>query len=155
MDLERVKVLYRRIDSKRFCCYPEISREVTLEAKKTRNWQLFLKPLLFSELLLGRKKQFKRSKWTSWCRFHWQVFDVLWLYAYWGQLPSFDAVCREHIYSKIFILPPWKEIYTSDVMKITNNRQNWYKITLSRLIKGWLYLIEVPKDTVDNRILLY
>jgi predicted ATPase len=26
---------------------------------------------------------------------------------------SFDVICREHVYSKIFILP-WEEIYVSD-----------------------------------------
>ena len=43
-----------------YCCYPEISRQVTAEAQKQGIEQLFLeKPLLFSELLLeGRKKQF-------------------------------------------------------------------------------------------------
>lgn len=46
------------------CCYPEISREVTLEAKKQGIEQLFLeKPLLFSELLLeGRKNNLKAQK---------------------------------------------------------------------------------------------
>ena len=49
--------------AKGYCCYPEISREVTLEAKKQGIEQLFLEnPLLFSELLLeGRKKQFKNA----------------------------------------------------------------------------------------------
>ena len=46
-----------------YCCYPEISREVTMEAKKQGIEQLFLEnPLLFSELLLeGRKKQFQNA----------------------------------------------------------------------------------------------
>ena len=49
--------------SKGHCCYPEISREITLEAKKQGIEQLFLeKPLLFSELLLeGRKKQYNSA----------------------------------------------------------------------------------------------
>lgn len=44
-------------------CMHEISREVTLEARKKGIEQLFLtKPLLFSEsLLLGREGQFKDS----------------------------------------------------------------------------------------------
>ena len=47
-----------------YICYPEISREVTLEAKKKGIDQLFLKePLLFSELLLeGRVKQFNNAQ---------------------------------------------------------------------------------------------
>ncbi|HEX9150596.1 MAG TPA: ATP-binding protein, partial [Flavobacterium sp.] len=46
-----------------YCCYPEISRQVTLEAQKQGIEQLFLtNPLLFSELLLeGRKKQFQSA----------------------------------------------------------------------------------------------
>ena len=44
-----------------YSCFPEISRQITLEAKKQGIEQLFLeKPLLFSELLLeGRKKQYQ------------------------------------------------------------------------------------------------
>ena len=47
---------------KGYCCFPEISRQVTLEAKKQGIEQLFLEnPLLFSELLLeGRIDQFKK-----------------------------------------------------------------------------------------------
>ena len=46
-----------------YTCYPEISREVTLEARKQGVEQLFLEqPLLFSELLLeGRKKQYAEA----------------------------------------------------------------------------------------------
>ena len=106
--------------AKGYCCYPEISREVTLEAKKQGIEQLFLEnPLLFSELLLeGRKKQFKNAQNEP----HEIVFldrgipDVLAYMHYIGDsYPSFfDAACKEHIYSKIFILPPWEEIYVSD-----------------------------------------
>ena len=39
--------------AKGYCCYPEISREVTLEAQKRGIEQLFLEdPLLFSQMLL-------------------------------------------------------------------------------------------------------
>jgi predicted ATPase len=46
-----------------YCCYPEISRQVTLDAQKQGIEQLFLEnPLLFSKLLLeGRKKQFDNA----------------------------------------------------------------------------------------------
>jgi predicted ATPase len=46
-----------------YSCFPEISRQITLEAKKQGIEQLFLeKPLLFSELLLeGRKKQYQSA----------------------------------------------------------------------------------------------
>lgn len=144
-----------------YCCYPEISREVTMEAKKQGIEQLFLeKPLLFSELLLeGRKKQYHSAKAEP----HNIVFldrgipDVLAYMHYIGDsYPAFfDQACREHIYTKIFILPPWEEIYVSDDERYENYEQ-------AKLIYGHLketyekygyHLIEVPKGTVEERIL--
>jgi len=70
--------------------------------------------------------------------------------------PSFfDQACRDHVYSKIFILPPWEEIYVSDDERYENYEQ-------AKLIYGHLKetyekygynLIEVPKGTVEERIL--
>lgn len=143
------------------CCYPEISRQVTLEAQKQGIEQLFLKnPLLFSELLLeGRKKQFESA-----CNEpHEVVFldrgipDVLAYMHYIGDsYPSFfDAACREHIYTRIFILPPWEEIYVSDKERYENFEQA--KLIYNHLTETYqnygYELIEVPKDSVDNRIL--
>ncbi|PWA05435.1 AAA family ATPase [Flavobacterium psychrotolerans] len=144
-----------------YCCYPEISREVTLEAKKQGIEQLFLEnPLLFSELLLeGRKKQFKNAQNEP----HEIVFldrgipDILAYMHYIGDsYPAFfDAACKEHIYSKIFILPPWEEIYVSDDARYENYEQAkliYYHLTETYQNYGY-ELIEVPKDSVDKRIL--
>ncbi|MGZ9676499.1 AAA family ATPase [Flavobacterium sp. GNP001] len=142
------------------CCYPEISREVTLEAKKQGIDQLFLeKPLLFSEMLLeGRKKQFSNAAKEP----HEVVFidrgipDVLAYMHYIGDTypDSFDAACREHLYSKIFLLPPWEEIYISDEARYENFEQA--QIIYNHLVETYqkygYNLIEVPKDTVENRI---
>lgn len=146
---------------KGYTCYPEISREVTLEARKQGIEQLFLeKPLLFSELLLeGRKRQYQNALKED-CDI---VFidrgipDVLAYMHYIGDAyPAFfDDACKEHKYTKIFFLPPWQEIYTSDEARYENYAQ-------AELIAGHLVetykkygynLIEVPKDTPDNRIL--
>ena len=147
--------------AKGHCCYPEISREVTLEAKKQGVEQLFLeKPLLFSELLLeGRKKQFQNATKEP----HEIVFidrgipDVLAYMHYIGDSypATFDAACREHTYSKIFILPPWEEIYISDAERYENFEQA--KLIYNHLTETYqnygYKLIEVPKDTMNNRIL--
>jgi predicted ATPase len=147
--------------AKGFCCYPEISREVTLEAKKQGIDQLFLeKPLLFSELLLeGRKKQFNNAMNEP----HEVVFidrgipDVLAYMHYIGDSypESFDATCREYTYTKIFMLPPWEEIYVSDEARYENYDQA--KLIYSHLTETYqnygYKLIEVPKDNLDNRIL--
>ena len=67
----------------------------------------------------------------------------------------FDAACRELKYSKIFILPPWEEIYVSDDARYENYEQA--KLIYNHLTETYqsygYELIEVPKDSVDNRIL--
>lgn len=146
--------------AKGYCCYPEISRAVTLEAKKQGIEQLFLeKPLLFSELLLeGRKKQFQNAVSEP----HDLVFldrgipDVLAYMNYIGDsYPAFfDVACKEHAYTKIFILPPWEEIYVSDDARYENYEQA--KLIYSHLTETYekygYQLIEVPKDSIENRI---
>jgi predicted ATPase len=146
---------------KGYICYPEVSREVILEARQQGIEQLFLeKPLLFSELLLeGRKKQFAQasSETADIVFIDRGIPDVLAYMHYIGDsYPAFfDAACREHVYTKIFFLPPWEEIYTADDARYENYEQ-------AKLIAGHLRetyksygynLIEVPKDTPDNRIL--
>lgn len=146
--------------AKGFCCYPEISREVTLEAKKQGIEQLFLEnPLLFSELLLeGRKKQFHKAQKEP----HNIVFldrgipDVLAYMHYIGDsYPAFfDQACRDHIYTKIFLLPPWEDIYISDNERYENFEQA--KLIYNHLTETYQKygydLIEVPKGTVEERI---
>ena len=144
-----------------YCCYPEISRQVTAQAQQQGIEQLFLEnPLLFSELLLeGRKKQFHDAHQEP----HNIVFldrgisDVLAYMHYIGDSypPFFDAVCKEHIYTKIFILPPWEDIYVSDQERYENFEQA--QLIHDHLVETYqkygYQLIEVPKDTVDKRIL--
>lgn len=146
--------------AKGFCCYPEISREVTLEAKNQGIEQLFLEnPLLFSELLLeGRKKQFHNAQKEP----HNIVFldrgipDVLAYMHYIGDsYPAFfDQACRDHIYTKIFLLPPWEDIYISDNERYENFEQA--KLIYNHLTETYQKygydLIEVPKGTVEDRI---
>jgi predicted ATPase len=146
--------------AKGYCCYPEISREVTLEAKKQGIEQLFLEnPLLFSELLIeGRKKQFHNAQKEP----HNIVFldrgipDVLAYMHYIGDsYPAFfDQACRDHIYTKIFLLPPWEEIYISDNERYENFEQA--KLIYNHLTETYQKygydLIEVPKGTVEDRI---
>lgn len=143
------------------CCYPEISREITLEAKKQGIEQLFLEnPLLFSELLLeGRKKQHQQAleEKSDVVFIDRGIPDVLAYMHYIGDAyPAFfDEACREHKYTKIFILPPWEAIYESDEARYENYEQATliYK-HLKETYESYGYnLIEVPKDTVDNRIL--
>ena len=58
-------------------------------------------------------------------------------------------------YNKIFILPPWEDIYIADNERYENYEQA--KLIYNHLVETYekygYNLIEVPKDTVDNRIL--
>ena len=146
--------------TKGYCCYPEISREVTLESQKRGIEQLFLeKPLLFSELLLeGRKKQFRsaQEEKASLIFLDRGIPDVLAYMHYIGDsYPSFfDQACKDHKYSSIFVLPPWKEIYVSDAERYENYEQAvLIHEHLMETYKKYGYSItEVPKDSVENRI---
>ena len=142
-------------------CYPEVSREVIMEARKKGIEQLFLEqPLLFSELLLeGRKKQFREAQFES----EDLIFidrgipDVLAYMHYIGDTypEAFDHACREHQYTKIFVLPPWQEIYTSDEARYESfeQAQALYTHLCETYEKYGYTLIEVPKDTLENRVL--
>ncbi|TBW29050.1 AAA family ATPase [Gramella sp. KN1008] len=151
--------IIHKLEEKGEKCLHEISRQVTLEAQKEGIDQLFLeKPLLFSQKLLeGRLDQFLEAN-----RFDkQQVFidrglpDVLAYMEYFStDYPAlFHTTCTEYRYDKIFILPPWKEIYTSD-----NERYESYEEALK--ISSYLYStykkygydpIEVPKMTITER----
>jgi len=144
-----------------YACFPEISREIISHAKKQGIEQLFLEnPLLFSEMLLeGRKKQFLEAK----AHDNHLIFldrglpDVLAYMHYIGdQYPTgFKKLCQEHIYTKVFIFPPWEEIYTSDAERYENYEQS--KLIYDHLMETYKFfgyeVIEVPKICPENRIL--
>jgi predicted ATPase len=153
--------LIDRLKEKGFCCYPEISRQVTMKAQEEGIEQLFLEnPLLFSELLLeGRKKQYQNAlnETDKIIFIDRGIPDVLAYMNYIGDQypPSFEEACKNHIYTKIFILPPWEEIFITDQERYENFEQSkTIDIHLVETYRKYGYeLIEVPKDTVDNRIL--
>jgi predicted ATPase len=143
-----------------YSCFPEISRQITLEAKKQGIEQLFLeKPLLFSELLLeGRKKQYESAlqDQSDIVFLDRGIPDILAYMHYIGDsYPAFfDEACLQNTYSKIFVLPPWEEIYESDEARYENFEQA--KLIFDHLKETYqkynYTLIEVPKGTIEERI---
>lgn len=142
-----------------YACMPEISREVTLNAKKKGIEQLFLtKPLLFSELLLeGRVNQYIESetKNNNIVFFDRGIPDV---HAYMNYI-SIDYpsiyIHKSNIYryTHIFLMPPWEEIYISDNERYENFEQALaIHNHLERTYKQLNYSItEVPTGTVEFR----
>lgn len=143
-----------------YCCYPEISRQVTIKAKKKGIDQLFLtNPVLFSEMLLqGRIEQYKSALIEK----EEVVFldrgipDVLAYIKFLGDdyPDDFDLAGYNHKYSKILVLPPWEEIYTSDSERYENFEQaKEIFIHLKETYMSYGYeLIEVPIGSVADRV---
>lgn len=152
--------LIEALVAKGHICYPEVSREVIKEAQRQGIEQLFLeKPLLFSELLLeGRVKQYKNAinEESTTVFLDRGIPDVLAYMHYIGDsYPSFfTEACQNHLYTKVFLLPPWKEIYVSDAERYENYEQAvLIHEHLEETYKKFGYeLITVPKDSVENRI---
>jgi len=140
-------------------CLEEVSRQVTLEAQKNGADQLFLtKPLMFSELLLkGRQKQYFESELykNETVFFDRGIPDILAYMDYIGDTypEKFIEACKNSRYNKVFILKPWRAIYTNDNERYENFDQA-LKIHahLVSTYKGFDYdLVDVPFDTVENR----
>lgn len=145
--------------NKGYTCLEEISRQVTLDAKKEGIDQLFLtNPLLFSELLLqGRLQQYADANTlnTDAVFFDRGVPDVLAYMDYIGDSypKKFIDACKKSKYDMVFILKPWKAIYKSD-----NERYESFEEALQihdhlvNTYKNYNYtLVDVPFDTVENR----
>lgn len=142
-----------------YTCLEEVSRQITLEAKKKGVDQLFLtKPLLFSELLLnGRHQQFIDADTlnSDVVFFDRGIPDILAYMDFIGDSypERFVEICKTTIYDFVFILKPWKSIYTTDNERYEdfNQAQNIHK-HLVNTYKSFNYtLVDVPFDTVEKR----
>src|SRR5690606_2555377 len=116
-------------------------------------------PLLFSEKLLeGRIQQYLDSTQIddTIAFFDRGIPDISAYMDYKGkEYPdTFYEANKKYKYDKIFILPIWEEIYLSDNERYENLEEA--REIQQHLIRTYTdlgyELIEVPKDTVDNRI---
>lgn len=142
-----------------FLCYDEISRQVTLQARKDGIEQLFLtEPLLFSDKLLeGRTQQFNDAAKES----ENIVFldrglpDVIAYMDYIGDTyPNrFAAACKSYLYDAVFILAPWQEIFTSDSERYESFEEaiEIHHHLLDTYKRFGYHLIDVPFGSVKNR----
>lgn len=143
-----------------FSCFDEISRAITLQARNEGTEWLFLKdPVLFSRLILeGRIAQFKNATNIQ----EEVVFLDRGLPDVVAYLDSIDHpkeavfldACRDYCYDRIFLLSPWKEIYTPDEGRYENYEEG-AKVHefLDRAYRNFGYdPIIVPKTTVDLRV---
>jgi len=174
--------LIEELKKNNFKCFDEISRGITLKYRKKGIEQLFLSdPDLFSqELLNGRIQQFNDSKklQTDYVFFDRGIPDII-AYLNFKKVhfskkilksnardvlsvednPLLDnkmlaLIIDKYRYDKVFLLEPWKDIYSSDIIRYESFDQ---VITIDSYIKntykefGYNPII-VPKDNIKNRV---
>lgn len=141
-------------------CMHEVSRVILKEAKKNGTDNLFLDdPLLFSNRLLqGRIQQFNNASLINSSRIFLDrgIPDIIAYLDFINEkVPSgFIEASQKHIYDQVFILPPWREIYTGDTERYETYDQS--KRIYQHLLKTYSDLgydcIEVPKGSLQERI---
>ena len=152
--------LIRALETNSFKCFNEISRDITLKYRKKGIEQLFLSnPILFSEeLLKGRIQQYNESKMSknNYIFFDRGIPDIIaYLYFKKAKLSNkFIKAINDYRYDIIFLLEPWRKIYSSDLVRYESFDQ---VISIDSYIKktyndhGYKTIV-VPKDTIDNRV---
>jgi predicted ATPase len=150
--------LINHLETEGHICYPEISREVILKAREEGVDYLFLEnPMLFSERLLeGRIKQYQNA-----VNEEKPVFidrgipDVVAYMDFIGDTypDEFVAACETYKYDKVFLLPPWEEIYTSDAERYESYEEasKIHNYLVDTYTKYGYELHEVPKTSVEER----
>lgn len=137
----------------------EISRDVTLEAKKQGIDQLFLEdPILFSQKLLeGRLKQFhEANNCAAKVIFYDRGMPDVTAYMDFTNTTypnNFPQTCLDNQYDAIFVLPPWEAIYEQDNERYESFEQA-EKIFhfLKSSYKNYGYNVqEVPVGTIKER----
>ena len=151
--------LLNHLDSLGHICLIEISREVIKNAQKEGIDQLFLEdPLLFSTLLKeARIKQYHEAKSheTDFVFYDRGIPDTVAYMDYIKQEypEEFNVACIRFRYDKVFVLPPWKEIHTTDNERYESFEQALeIQEALLKTYKKYQYdPIKVPVDSVEKR----
>lgn len=150
--------LINHLEAEGYICYPEISREITLNARNEGVDHLFLEnPMLFSERLLeGRIKQYENAiKEVKTVFIDRGIPDVLAYMDFIGDTypEEFTAACENYKYDKVFLLPPWEEIYESDTERYESYEEatKIHDYLVATYKKFGYDLHEVPKTFVAAR----
>jgi len=112
--------LIYELEKRGYTCVHEVSRQITKKAQKEGIDQLFTSdPLLFSKLLLqGREQQYLDAleKRTSPIFFDRGIPEIhAYLDFFKTKYPKiYKEKSKTYRYDTVFLLPPWKEIHTTD-----------------------------------------
>lgn len=156
-----------KLEKDNFFCLHEIIRTMTLEAKEKGNPSAFKSnPLTFvsdpmefnKKILKGRIDQFIKSNEIGepLIFFDRAIPDVLAYMDFFNQKydSKFIKACKIHTYDKVFLLPPWEDIYISDNERLESYEEaKQIHFHLENTYKNFGYdLIEVPFGAVNERV---
>ncbi len=152
--------LIKHLEKEGYPVMHEISRQVILEAQKSGIEQLFLEnPILFSEKLLeGRLKQFHEGKnCDAPVLFYDRGMPDVTAYMDFVNTrypENFSETCSKHRYTKIFVLPPWEEIYEQDNERYESFEQAEKIFHFLKMgYENYAYKIhEVPVGSIEDRV---
>ena len=151
--------LIENLKVKGYFCMEEVSRKVTLEARKKGIEHLFISsPIIFSEILMEKRViQYHQAEKQaeSIVFFDRGIIDI---HAYLNFSKTkhnidFNSILKDIAYDQVFICPPWKEIHQTD-----NERYESFEeaslihteLMESYLEKGYS-VIDVPFGSVEER----
>ncbi|NND15879.1 MAG: ATP-binding protein [Eudoraea sp.] len=150
-----------------FTCVPEIIRTMTEAAKlKDNKNQIATNPLAFvddpmafnQKLLEGRTRQYldAMEQDQALIFFDRGIPDILAYMDYFNQeyADDFIRACETYRYDIVIILPPWKEIYSSDSSRLENFQEatEIHEQLLETYKKFNYDPIFIPKGTVAERV---
>lgn len=159
--------IIKKLEEAHFYCYHEIIRDFTLEAKENSDSRTFnTNPLAFVKdpfefnikILKGRIAQYLDSNNNDkeLVFFDRAIPDVLAYMDFFKQTytKQFTQACEAHMYTKIFVLPPWQEIYISDNERLESFEEaKQIHYHLENTYRRYNYNIElVPFGKVEDRV---
>lgn len=135
------------------------AKKMETSEKQVSNPLVFVKdPMEFNQQLLsGRKKHYEDSQNGEAPLYFFDrgIPDVLAYMDYFEQQypPSFELVAQNSRYDHIFILPPWKAIYTSDNERLESfeEAQELHKHLTDTYMRFGYGPILVPKASIEER----
>lgn len=154
----------KKLEELNYHCYHEIVRDFTIESKSNTKIESnpivsVDDPLAFNlKILNGRIAQYNKgvAKNDDVLFFDRGIPDVLAYMHFFDQNVSqnFKNACIKYRYDKVFILPPWKDIYTMDSERFESFEQaEEIHKHLEKTYRNFDYqCVSVPLGTVDDRV---
>lgn len=147
------------LEKRGYICFPEVSREIILEAQKEGIDQLFLtKPDEFNKkLLTGRISQFNNCV-TIESEYIFLDRGLPDIIAYNNYIevdssPEVITAVTDFIYDFVFVFPPWKKIYKNDNERYESfDEAQKIHENLKKTYEGLSYdVCEVPLGDISDR----